>query len=166
MVADNMKKTHFKKTSIKKIDRGDIFSFEKEGFFYYGRILTNHFLGLFSIIYKYKNNDLNLDIDFSSDDGIFPPIILDGYSLFQLKSDGDWGIIAKDPDYKIPDSLKNVVFSNINGVKQKKIKGYNIYGQEVEVYYEENETNIVDDVIYGDYDISEFLDQLGFVAQT
>lgn len=154
-----MKESHFKKVPIKEINRGDIFSFEKDGFFYYGRILTNHFLGLFSIIYKYKTKNLNLDSDVSNFDAISPPIILDGYSLFQIKIDGNWGVVMKDLNYRIPDHLKDLVFSNVNDLKQKKIKGFNIHGEEIEINYNKNKDKIIDDVIYGDFDIKELIDK-------
>ncbi|AIM37624.1 hypothetical protein KO02_13745 [Sphingobacterium sp. ML3W] len=152
-----MNKSNFKKIILKKINKGDLFSFLMNDSFYYGRILNNNFLGLISIIYKTTTKHLKMDIDFFADSYYEPPMILDGYSLFQLKSEGDWGIISSNADYEIPEKLLNYIFTNVYENLNGPLHGMDINGNNLTCNPTDTNLKIADNAIYGDYDVAEYL---------
>lgn len=148
----------FKKTNRKKIGRGDIFSFLNDNSYQYGRVFSRSNSGIIAAIYNYKTSDVRLDLKFLDDDFKTHPIILDGYSLFQLKDEGDWGIILKDEKYTIPDSMKKYYFSNNNKKYIDIFQAMNIEGERLSLDPKSDNFIIVDNMIYGDYDVKYLLE--------
>ena len=107
----------FKKTLIKNINSGDIFTFLTDNGYRYGRIINRTVLGFFVILFKNKSDELIVDQDFDSMPYYFPPIIIDGISIFQMNPEKDFAIIKKDPSYEIPPSIKD--FKIIIGVRDE-----------------------------------------------
>ncbi|MFY1032469.1 Imm26 family immunity protein [Pseudomonas asiatica] len=94
------------KTSLRKIKSGDIFCFllapQKYGA---GRIITQNSLGHVAEIFdKFLSSPV---IDLVSFKRLGDPVILDSYSLFDRKAEGDWRIVAHELDYK-PSSEESV----------------------------------------------------------
>jgi len=100
-----IKKYDWKKnqrTPLGKIKTGDIFFFENSpGEFYLGRIMAKNSLGHFAEIFTPPTNDPAI-IELDKVKRIREPIILDSYSLFDKKSEGNWKIIANQEDYTTP----------------------------------------------------------------
>lgn len=154
-----MSQSIFKKTNRKKIQKGDIFSFILHGRFYYGRVFFNHYMGLLSYIYQYTTDKLDEDQYFSNMAFFTPPLILDGYSLFQRKSEGDWGIIQTDPAYEIPVSLYPFKFFDrfFDPTTDVSIQVINVFGINETINNLELERKyIADTVICGDYDVEHY----------
>ncbi|MFG0269518.1 Imm26 family immunity protein [Pseudomonas sp. LTR0] len=87
------------KTSYKKIKSGDIFCFalgsKKYGV---GRIMTPNSLGhVVEIFDKVLSVPV---VDSVSFERLGDPVILDSYSLFDRKAEGDWRIVAYESDYR------------------------------------------------------------------
>ncbi|MFG0499883.1 Imm26 family immunity protein [Pseudomonas sp. YQ_13] len=87
------------KTSYKKIKSGDIFCFALDSKKYgVGRIMTQNSLGHVVEIF---DKALNVPaVDSISFKRLGDPVILDSYSLFDRKAEGDWRIVAHDLDYR------------------------------------------------------------------
>ncbi|PTV52291.1 Imm26 family immunity protein [Pseudomonas putida] len=87
------------KTSYKKIKSGDIFCFALDSKKYgVGRIMTQNSLGHVVEIF---DKVLNVPaVDSLSFKRLGDPVILDSYSLFDRKAEGDWRIVAHDLDYR------------------------------------------------------------------
>ncbi|HDS1061966.1 MULTISPECIES: Imm26 family immunity protein [unclassified Pseudomonas] len=87
------------KTSYKKIKSGDIFCFALDSKKYgVGRIITQNSLGHVVEIF---DKVLNVPaVDSLSFKRLGDPVILDSYSLFDRKAEGDWRIVAHDLDYR------------------------------------------------------------------
>jgi len=89
------------KTKLNKVIPGDIFCFVLDsGSYGVGRIMTRNSLGHVAEIFEATLsspvvNTLSLD-------RLGDPIILDSYSLFDRKAEGDWRIVAHDNEYQAP----------------------------------------------------------------
>jgi len=96
------------KTKFRNIKSGDIFCFELSDHNYgVGRIMTQNSLGHVAEIF---DKVLSLPVvDSLTFERLGDPIILDSYSLFDLKAEGDWRIIAHQVDYQ-PSSEEGVRF--------------------------------------------------------
>lgn len=96
------------KTSLKNIKPGDIFCFALgEGKYGVGRVMTRNSLGHVVEIF---NQVLSLPIVKSVDfERLGDPIILDSYSLFDRKSEGDWRMVAHQENYT-PSTEESVRF--------------------------------------------------------
>ncbi|WP_445672188.1 Imm26 family immunity protein [Pseudomonas inefficax] len=90
------------KTSLKKIKAGDIFCFALDKHKYgVGRIMVPNSLGHVAEIF-----DCLVDspvIDCKAFSRLGDPVILDSYSLFDRKAEGDWRIVAHQNDYQPSD---------------------------------------------------------------
>ncbi|MGE8046190.1 phosphotriesterase [Pseudomonas monteilii] len=89
------------KTRLNKVVPGDIFCFTlANGSYGVGRIMTRNSLGhvaeLFETILCLPVVN-TLPLKRSGD-----PVILDSYSLFDRKAEGDWRIVAHDNEYQAP----------------------------------------------------------------
>jgi len=87
------------KTGHKKIKVGDIFCFalgkEKYGV---GRIMTQNSLGHVAEIFdQILSSPVVSSISF---DRLGDPVILDSYSLFDRKAEGDWRVVAHQENYQ------------------------------------------------------------------
>jgi hypothetical protein len=87
------------KTSLKKIKPGDIFCFALGAKRYgVGRIMTQNSLGHVAEIF---NQVLSSPVVNSiSFDRLGGPVILDSYSLFDRKTEGDWRVVAHQENYQ------------------------------------------------------------------
>lgn len=86
------------KTSLRNIKVGDVFCFalgeQKYGV---GRIMTRNSLGHVAEIFnQVLNSPMVSSISF---DRLGDPIILDSYSLFDRKAEGDWRVVAHQENY-------------------------------------------------------------------
>ncbi|WDY60293.1 phosphotriesterase [Pseudomonas sp. PSKL.D1] len=105
------------KTSLKKIRSGDIFCFALSGQkFGVGRIMTRNSLGHVAEIFEQKlSRPVVKSLSFSR---MGEPVILDSYSLFDRKAEGDWRIVAHDLDYQPPsDESVRFVYGVANNVR-------------------------------------------------
>jgi hypothetical protein len=101
----------FKKKNRSTIKPGDLFSFRLDngdfdvaqiaGSFGFGRIVSQTNLGHIAEIYRYFAFEPNLDSS-KTYERFKPLVVLDAYSLFQRKSEGDWGVVGSTPNY-VPD---------------------------------------------------------------
>nr|WP_314613758.1 Imm26 family immunity protein [uncultured Pseudomonas sp.] len=96
------------KTKLRNIKSGDIFCFELSGHKYgVGRIMTQNSLGHVAEIFdKVLSSPVVGSLTYER---LGDPIILDSYSLFDLKAEGDWRVVAHQVDYQ-PSSEEGVRF--------------------------------------------------------
>ncbi|MBI6753540.1 Imm26 family immunity protein [Pseudomonas syringae] len=86
---------------LRYIKPGDIFCFDMGGEGYgVGRIMTRNSLGHVAEIFKVVLE--KPQITCSDLTRVGDPVIIDSYSLFDRKTEGDWRIIAHDSDYIAP----------------------------------------------------------------
>ena len=96
------------KTSLKKIKTGDIFCFAlAEQRYGVGRIITQNSLGHVAEIFKQVLS--SPVVSSTVFDRLGDPVILDSYSLFDLKAEGDWRVVAHQEDYE-PSAEESVRF--------------------------------------------------------
>ncbi|WP_349975517.1 Imm26 family immunity protein [Pseudomonas sp. WHRI 8519] len=87
------------KTALRSIKIGDIFCFVINGRGYgVGRIMTRNSLGHVAEIFDVVTQEPN--INEIPEKRFARPVILDSYSLFDRKTEGDWRIIAHDLEYQ------------------------------------------------------------------
>jgi len=96
------------KTNLRNIKSGDIFCFalsdQKYGV---GRIMTQNSLGHVAEVFdKVLSSPV---VDSLTFERLGDPIILDSYSLFDRKTEGDWRVVAHQVDYE-PSSDEPVRF--------------------------------------------------------
>ncbi|RMQ99864.1 MULTISPECIES: Imm26 family immunity protein [Pseudomonas syringae group] len=86
---------------LRYIKPGDIFCFGMdEGSYGIGRIMTRNSLGHVVEIFKAVLEQPEITcLNFNR---VNDPVIIDSYSLLDRKTEGDWRIIAHDPDYIAP----------------------------------------------------------------
>ncbi|MCQ3028230.1 immunity 26/phosphotriesterase HocA family protein [Pseudomonas tremae] len=90
-----------KRKQLRYIKAGDIFCFDLGGIGYgLGRIMTRNSLGHVAEIFKGVLD--TPQICHASFKRVGEPVILDSYSLFDRKTEGDWRIVAHDPNYEPP----------------------------------------------------------------
>lgn len=96
------------KTSLKNIKPGDVFCFALgEKNYGVGRIMTRNSLGH---VVEVFNQVLSVPIVESiAFDRLGDPIIIDSYSLFDRKSEGDWRVVAYQENYT-PSTEESVRF--------------------------------------------------------
>lgn len=96
------------KTTLRGLKIGDIFCFELNGNGYgVGRIMTRNSLGHVAEIFdEVLQAPIVKEVPLKR---VGHPIILDSYSLFDRKTEGDWRVVAHDPDYK-PSAAESVRF--------------------------------------------------------
>ncbi|MFK3942573.1 Imm26 family immunity protein [Pseudomonas monteilii] len=87
------------RTAFNKLKVGDVFCFQLDSQKYaIGRIMTRNSLGHVAEIF-----DEIVDkpiVDKVPKIRLGEPVILDSYSLFDRKAEGDWRVVAHDKDYK------------------------------------------------------------------
>jgi hypothetical protein len=99
-----------KRPKRQKPKTGDFFYFKiSANEFGFGRVISNIFVGLVVEIFKTTSKWPILET-IKIEDSSFTPIIVDGYSLFELQSEGEWRILKNDPSYMPSDSLKKQLF--------------------------------------------------------
>jgi Immunity protein 26 len=104
-----------KRKNRNKILPGDIFAFvfnEAAGGNQYGfgRIVSRIFTGHVAEIFNYFSAQPTIDLS-QSKQRFKNPVILDAYSLFQLRREGDWRFIGTTENYQPDADLLNVRFA-------------------------------------------------------
>jgi len=89
------------RTMLRYIKPGDIFSFLKDGTYRFGRIMTKNRLGHVAELFEYYSNEPDPS-KLTSTKRVGYPIILDSYSLFDRKREGDWRVVGHQEDYVPP----------------------------------------------------------------
>ncbi|AKF48642.1 Imm26 family immunity protein [Pseudomonas syringae] len=90
-----------KRKQLRHIKPGDIFCFDLGQIGYgLGRVMTRNSLG--HVVEIFKEVLDKPQITCSNFSRVGDPVILDSYSLFDRKTEGDWRIIAHDPNYTAP----------------------------------------------------------------
>jgi Immunity protein 26 len=111
----------FKRKNRNKINPGDLFSFRlDDNSWGFGRIVSRITDGHVAEIFKYFANEPVLDSG-KTYDRFMPPVVLDAYSLFQLKREGDWGFVGSTPDYAPDAVIAQVRFACLVGIKRQRI---------------------------------------------
>ncbi|WP_445364290.1 Imm26 family immunity protein [Microbulbifer sp. ANSA003] len=109
------------RTLLRFIKVGDIFCFQRtETTFVFGRILgyssIGHIVEIFNLAKKVPSitvHELNIATR------ALAPLIIDSYSLFDRKSEGEWRIIGRIKDFE-PQDIDNVFFVyGVEGLKRK-----------------------------------------------
>jgi hypothetical protein len=94
----------FKRRNIKNINPGDIFSFKMDdGRYGFGRIVSRISEGHIAEIFNHFATEPLLDSK-ATHERFLPPVILNSYGMFQVKQDGDFGVIGSTPNY-LPDPV-------------------------------------------------------------
>ncbi|MBJ7223495.1 MULTISPECIES: Imm26 family immunity protein [unclassified Brenneria] len=141
-----------KKTLLRYIKPGDIFFFENTpGEYYFGRIMAKNSLGHFAEIFTPSTNDPET-ITLDTKKRIRDPIVLDSYSLFDRRTEGNWVIIANQEDYIIPTN-EPIRFSYGAGPIQTKV---DILGNKEQIT-EEEAKSLPSYSPMGDFDVKEYL---------
>jgi RHS repeat-associated protein len=120
----------FKQKNIKNIHAGDIFAFRMDdGQYGFGRIVSRISEGHIAEIFNHFSSEPKFDTS-KTYERFLPPIILNSYGMFQVKQDGDFGIVGSTPNYA-PDaeiSKFKFVFGSIGN-----FKSIDIFGTEVPI---------------------------------
>lgn len=100
------------RTMLRHIKPGDLFAFSLgDGKFGLGRIVSKISVGHIAEVFDVVANSPDVhDFDVNTACRAMPPVILDSYSLFDKKSEGDWRIIAHDEGF-VPSNMENVFFT-------------------------------------------------------
>jgi Immunity protein 26 len=122
-----MAKSVFKRKNIKDILPGDIFSFvTDDGRYGFGRIIAPILEGHVAEIFNHFSNEPKFDHT-QNYQRFLPPVILNSYGMFQVKQDGDFGIIGSTPNYKPDPEIAKFKF--VFGTKGH-LKTIDIFGVE------------------------------------
>ncbi|UFH50452.1 Imm26 family immunity protein [Pseudomonas sp. KNUC1026] len=140
------------KTLLRYIKPGDIFCFlSGENRYHFGRVMTRNRLGHVAEVFRD-----HLSIPDASRlpafERLWQPLILDSYSLFDRKLEGDWRIVGHQPGYS-PDGTDDIFFTL--GVEGS-CKRVDIFDNEVPITREEAKT-LRDYSPMGDFDVKEAL---------
>jgi Immunity protein 26 len=143
----------FKRKNRNKINPGDLFSFRlDDNSWGFGRIVSRITDGHVAEIFKYFANEPVLDSG-KTYDRFMPPVVLDAYSLFQLKREGDWGFVGSTPDYAPDAVIAQVRFAWGSSGDQK---ATDIYDKYLPVSDQEAKS-LPRCQPWGDYDVKEFI---------
>lgn len=136
-----MKLNHWdkkKRTMIRFIKNGDVFCFKVSSNEYrFGYIISKIITGHSAIILDIISQSPYVTPEqLSKAQALINPIVLDTYSLFDRKTEGEWRIIGNNPDFSYPkdsffftfgvaDSCKKVdVYDNIFAISPSEAKKY------------------------------------------
>jgi Immunity protein 26 len=98
-----MSKSVFKRKNIKNISSGDIFAFRMDdGRYGFGRIISRILEGHIAEIFNYFAIEPIYN-ETKTPERFLPLVILNSYGMFQVKQDGDFGIVGSTPNF-VPDS--------------------------------------------------------------
>ncbi|MBX8827214.1 Imm26 family immunity protein [Ochrobactrum sp. SFR4] len=102
---------------------GDIFSFKVADELYaFGRLVSELRAGTIAEIFNYTSTQPILDPSFTVE-WLIKPVLLNSFILLDQKSEGQWDIISKDPDYKPDKRFKDVFFSWKDYKNEHKLEG-------------------------------------------
>lgn len=98
------------RTMLRYLDSGQIFCFKfDEDKYCFGRLMTKASVGHIAEIFDYTSSLPEIDADTLNSSKRISVQILDNYSLFDRKTEGDWRIIGACGNY-IPANVENVIF--------------------------------------------------------
>lgn len=101
-----------KRTAIRFIKPGDIFCFQlNEDRYCFGRIISKTLVGHVAEVFDYISEEPNIDgYQVETSLRVIEPVVLDSYSLFDKKTEGEWQIIGHQQDYA-PTNMEGVYFT-------------------------------------------------------
>ncbi|CNL83864.1 immunity 26/phosphotriesterase HocA family protein [Yersinia aldovae] len=100
------------RTMLRFIKPGDIFCFKlDDGKYCFGRIISKIVTGHVAEVFDYTSSIPEIsEEEILNSKRLVEPIILDSYTLFDKKLEGEWRIIGSQNDY-IPKDVSNIYFS-------------------------------------------------------
>ena len=102
---------------------GDIFSFKVADELYaFGRLVSELRAGTIAEIFKYTSTQPIFDPSRATE-WLIKPVLLNSFILLDQKSEGEWDIISKDPDFKPGDRFKDIFFSWKDYKNEHKLEG-------------------------------------------
>ena len=124
-----------KRTMLRYIKSGDIFCFQLNKQKYcFGRIMTKFPEGHVAAILDYISTDTVIKAeDIQNASRLIQLVVLDSYSLFDKKAEGEWRIVGHQEDYK-PSNVEDIYFTYGIGAWCKKV---DIFGNEPSIKQEE-----------------------------
>ena len=110
------------RTLLRFIKPGNIFCFKySESFYCFGRIMSKTIVGHVAEIFTYTSTEpVITENQILHSSRLIDVVILDSYSLFDCKSEGDWRIIGIQDNYQLVDA-ENIYFTYGAGKKRKMI---------------------------------------------
>jgi hypothetical protein len=110
------------RTMLRFIKSGDIFCFQLNEYKYcFGRIISELIMGHVSEIIDYTSSyPIVSEENLEKSNRLAELIILDSYTLFDRKLEGEWRIIGHQEDYT-PTNIENVYFTYGVGKSCKKV---------------------------------------------
>ncbi len=98
------------RTMLRYLDAGQIFCFKfDENKYCFGRLMTEASVGHIAEIFDYTASTPEIGADEINSAKRISVEVLDSYSLFDRKSEGDWRIIGACGNY-IPTDVENIIF--------------------------------------------------------
>ncbi|PIT55385.1 immunity 26/phosphotriesterase HocA family protein [Snodgrassella alvi] len=142
------------RTMLRFIKAGDIFCFKlDEQRYCFGRIIIKFMVGHVAELFdNISNSPAISEAEIKQAQRLIEPVILDSYSLFDRKSEGDWRIIGHQQNY-VPTDMDGVYFTY--GVQQW-CKKVDIWGNKIPIS-EKEATSLPDVAPLGDYNIRKEL---------
>ncbi|PIT58695.1 immunity 26/phosphotriesterase HocA family protein [Snodgrassella alvi] len=100
------------RTMLRFIKAGDIFCFKlDEQRYCFGRIIIKIFIGHVAELFDNISNSPDIsEAEIKQARRLIEPVILDSYSLFDRKSEGEWRIIGHQQNY-VPTDMNGVYFT-------------------------------------------------------
>jgi hypothetical protein len=127
-----------KRKNRNKILPGDIFAF----------VFTGHVAEIFNYFSAQPTIDLS-----ESKQRFKNPVVLDAYSLFQLRQEGDWRFIGRTENYQPDADLLNVRFAwGTNGNQ----RATDLQNNSVDITDAESD-NMPQNHPYGDWEVKDFI---------
>lgn len=101
-----------KRTMLRYIKAGDIFCFIlNEETYCFGRIVAKLIVGHVVEIFDYMSSEPTIgEKEINKSSRLIEPVIIDSYSLFDRKAEGEWRIIGHQEEY-VPEGFENVYFT-------------------------------------------------------
>ncbi|AMC35266.1 Imm26 family immunity protein [Janthinobacterium sp. B9-8] len=117
-IASGMEELEIKQVVLKTAKRpkrfkpvpGDLFAFRYDEQRYgFGRLISKLGMGMIAEIYDYFSAQPIFDPNYA-DKWLISPVILNPYGLFECRSEGEWLIIDKTPNYVVSEKFNDVFF--------------------------------------------------------
>ncbi|MFC7420735.1 Imm26 family immunity protein [Iodobacter arcticus] len=117
-IASGMEELEIKQVVLKTAKRpkrfkpilGDLFAFRyDEQRYCFGRLISKLNMGMVAEIYDYFSAHPIFDPNYA-DKWLISPVILNPYGLFECRSEGEWLIIDKTPNYVVSEKFNDVFF--------------------------------------------------------
>jgi hypothetical protein len=136
---------------------GDIFAFKiNEELFGFGRLVANVSIGMVAEIFHYFSKQPILDLS-KTNEWVIQPLILDTYSLFERKIEGDWRIIGHLDDNNLDEKFKDIKF--VYGMPPKQLMAVSIDDSEQPISQQES-ASFRRYSPCGDYDVKQLLQEI------